>query len=157
MKEARSARAAEPHADTETSLWVRLLGCHNLVLGELRRAMPEDVSMARFDLLASLERQDGLSLADLARRLLVTAGNLTGLVERAERDGVVVRRKDSDDGRVVRVHLTPAGRRLYRKLLPVHAARLEALLIGLDPAERRELRRLLGKLRDSLQKKEESA
>jgi DNA-binding MarR family transcriptional regulator len=152
----RAPRARRParRADLETSLWVRLLGCHNLVLAELRRAMPPEVTIARFDLLANLHHEDGLSLAELSRRMLVTAGNLTGLVERAVRDGVVLRQRDASDGRVMRVHLTDAGRALYAEVLPLHAARVAALLDGLDASERRELRQLLGKLRDSLQPRE---
>ena len=80
----------------------------------------------------------------------MTAGNLTGLVDRAERDGVVVRRPDPSDRRLSRVYLTPKGQRLAEELLPAHAKLVSELLSGLDVAERRELRRLLGKLRDSL-------
>lgn len=154
MSRAPRSRRTAPRTDVDASVWVRLLGCHNLVLAGLRRALPADVTLARFDLLASLAREDGLSLAELSRRLLVTAGNVTGLVERAERDGVVVRRRDAVDGRVLRVHLTPAGERLFRRLLPLHEAQLASLLAGLDDAERRDLRALLGKLRDSLHPKE---
>jgi DNA-binding MarR family transcriptional regulator len=82
--------------------------------------------------------------------MLVTAGNLTGLVDRAERDGVVERRADPRDRRVSRVFLTSRGRELITSLLPQHGEHVGELLAPLDPAERRELRRLLGKLRDSL-------
>jgi DNA-binding MarR family transcriptional regulator len=106
--------------------------------------------MARFDLLANLERDDGQTLAALSRRMLVTAGNLTGLVDRAERDGVVKRRADPRDRRLSRVFLTARGRRLITQILPLHGDHVGELLAGLDAGERRELRRLLGKLRDSL-------
>jgi DNA-binding MarR family transcriptional regulator len=106
--------------------------------------------MARFDLLANLERDDGQTLAELSRRMLVTAGNLTGLVDRAERDGLVERRADPRDRRLSRVFLTTKGQRLIAQVLPLHADHVGELLGGLDAGERRELRRLLGKLRDSL-------
>ena len=60
------------------SLWVRLLESHNLMLSEVRRRLADDCTMPRFDLLANLEREDGQTLAALSRRMLVTAGNLTG-------------------------------------------------------------------------------
>ena len=66
--------------------------------------------MPRFDLLANLEREDGQTLAALSRRMLVTAGNLTGLVDRAERDGSSKRRADPRDRRLSRVFLTARGR-----------------------------------------------
>ncbi|MCW5832722.1 MAG: MarR family transcriptional regulator [Labilithrix sp.] len=60
----------------------------------------------------------------MSRALLVTAGNVTGLVDRAERDGVVERRSEPSDRRVVRVWLTRAGRALIRELLPLHASQV---------------------------------
>ena len=144
------ARDAESVASIGVSLWVRLLESHNLMLGDLRRRLAEDCTMPRFDLLANLEREDGQTLAALSRRMLVTAGNLTGLVDRAERDGVVERRPDPSDRRLSRVWLTSKGRELVQSLLPAHAAHVSELLAALDATERRDLRRLLGKLRDSL-------
>jgi DNA-binding MarR family transcriptional regulator len=82
--------------------------------------------------------------------MLVTAGNLTGLVDRAERDGAVERRPDPSDRRLSRVFLTPRGRDLVQSLIPVHAAHVSELLSSLEASERRDLRRLLGRLRGSL-------
>jgi DNA-binding MarR family transcriptional regulator len=137
-------------ADPGVSLWVRLLESHNLMLGEIRRKLADTCTMPRFDLLANLEREDGQTLAALSRRMLVTAGNLTGLVDRAERDGVVERRADPRDRRLSRVYLTAKGRELITGLLPKHAEHVASLLGGLDANDNRELRRILGKLRDSL-------
>jgi DNA-binding MarR family transcriptional regulator len=144
--------AAKPASSTKSdvSVWVRLLESHNLMLAEIRRRLADSATMPRFDLLANLEREDGQTLAALSRRMLVTAGNLTGLVDRAERDGVVERRADPRDRRVSRVFLTTKGRELITALLPTHGEHVGELLGALDAAERRELRRLLGKLRDSL-------
>jgi DNA-binding MarR family transcriptional regulator len=139
-----------PKSEVNVSLWVRLLENHNLILGELRQRLADDCTMARFDLLANLQRADGQTLVALSRRMLVTAGNLTGLVDRAERDGMVERKPDPRDRRVSRVFLTTKGRQLVTTLLPAHAAHVGDLLSGLQPTERKELRRLLGKLRDSL-------
>jgi DNA-binding MarR family transcriptional regulator len=147
----RGRAAGRAGSDESLSLWVRLLVCHNLMLSGVRRRMDARVvTMSRFDLLASLHREDGQALASLSRRLLVTAGNLTGLVDRAERDGVVVRRPDAADRRVARVHLTPKGRALIGELMPEHARHVREMLGSLTGAERRDLRRLLGRLRDGL-------
>jgi DNA-binding MarR family transcriptional regulator len=137
-------------ASIGVSLWVRLLESHNLMLSEVRRRLSDDCTMPRFDLLANLDREDGQTLAALSRRMLVTAGNLTGLVDRAERDGVVERRPDPGDRRLSRVYLTPKGRDLVHALIPAHAAHVSELLATLDAGDRRELRRLLGKLREAL-------
>jgi DNA-binding MarR family transcriptional regulator len=143
--------AAPEQANPDVSLWVRLLESHNLMLGEIRRRLSGSVTMPRFDLLANLAREDGQALAVLSRHMLVTAGNVTGLVDRAERDGVVERRTDPHDRRISRVFLTTKGRELITMLLPLHATHVTELLARLDVAERRELRRLLGKLRDSFE------
>ncbi len=146
--------------DISVSLWVRLLESHNLMLAELRRRFVPDkgaASLPRFDLLANLIRQDGQTLASLSRRMLVTAGNVTGLVDRAERDALVERRADPQDRRLSRVFLTKKGRALIVSLLPRHAALVADLLEGLDAKERRELRRLLGKLRGSFTEQAEAA
>jgi DNA-binding MarR family transcriptional regulator len=152
MKAAARANAREPDtvASIGVSLWVRLLESHNLMLARVRRRLAGECTMPRFDLLANLEREDGQTLAALSRRMLVTAGNLTGLVDRAERDGVVERRPDPGDRRLSRVYLTAKGRELVHSLLPKHAQHVTETLSALDASERRELRRLLGKLRDSL-------
>lgn len=152
----RGGAAPDP-ATMNVSLWVRLLESHNLMLSEVRRRLAEDCTMPRFDLLANLEREDGQTLARLSRSMLVTAGNLTGLVDRAERDGVVERRADPTDRRLSRVYLTPKGRELIKSLMPLHSAHISQLLDGLDSSDRRELRRLLGKLRDSLTGKGDGA
>jgi DNA-binding MarR family transcriptional regulator len=146
----RPPAPAESTNGVNVSLWVRLLESHNLMLAEVRRRLAESCTMPRFDLLANLEREDGQTLASLSRRMLVTAGNLTGLVDRAERDGAVERRADPSDRRLSRVYLTPKGRDLITSILPDHASHVGELLTGLDAGDRRELRRLLGKLRDSL-------
>ena len=149
----KAAPTQESAQRANVSLWVRLLESHNLVLGEVRRKLADATTMPRFDLLANLEREDGQTLAALSRRMLVTAGNLTGLVDRAERDGVVERRADPKDRRLSRVYLTPKGRELITELLPKHAEHVGGLFDDLDPVDKRELRRLLGKLRDSLANK----
>jgi DNA-binding MarR family transcriptional regulator len=144
--------AKRPNSDAEAeSLWFRLLRCHSLMLGELRRELEDRMTLARFDLLASLYRSDGQTLAALSRDLLVTAGNVTGLVDRAERDGDVERRPEPSDRRVARVWLTAAGRATIKSLLPLHAKHVARLVDGMPAAERKQLRKLLGELRSHLE------
>lgn len=142
--------AASDRITESVSVWFRLLSCHALILAELRRQLEDRMTMARFDLLANLHRHDGQTLAGLSRALLVTAGNVTGLVDRAERDGVVERRPDPDDRRVGRVWLTEKGRALIRTVIPMHDRQVHEMLAGLPREQRRDLRRLLGNLRDHL-------
>jgi DNA-binding MarR family transcriptional regulator len=153
-KSAGAPKSGEGVSDGATevnvSLWVRLLESHNLMLAEIRRRLADECTMPRFDLLANLHREDGQTLAALSRTMLVTAGNLTGLVDRAQRDGMVERRADPRDKRLARAYLTAKGRALIESLIPTHAEHVGELLSSLDASDRRELRRMLGKLRESL-------
>ncbi len=147
----RSAVTDAPKGGVATSIVVRLFASHNLLLAALRRGLGPSLTLARFDLLAQLAREDGVALATLSRRMLVTAGNLTGLVDRAERDGLVKRRPDANDGRVTRVFLTARGQRLADEAVRQHNALTESLLGGLDADTQRTLRDALGQLRTALE------
>ena len=149
------ATAARRQAPRSVRAWVRLLQVQKLVLAEVRDELDDDVSLARFDLLANLHNEDAQSLVALSRHMLVTAGNLTGLVDRAERDGLVVRKEDSSDRRTTRVCLTSKGRAVYGTALVRHDARLERAFSALGRAEQDTLADLLGKVRDSLRRKED--
>jgi hypothetical protein len=86
-------RAAADHRG-ELRLWLRLLTCATLIEGEIRTRLRErfDVTLPRFDLLAQLERApDGMTLGELSRRMMVSNGNITGLVERLAEQGLLER------------------------------------------------------------------
>lgn len=146
---AKSA-AAEVAPAVPTSIVIRLLAAHNLLMAELRKGFGE-VSLARFDLVVQLDREPGQTLAALSRKMLVTAGNLTGLVDRAERDGVVERKPDATDRRLTRVWLTAKGERLAARAIRRHAELAAEICSGLDREEQDELRRLLGRFRETVE------
>ena len=130
--------------------WVRILAVHKRGLNVLRAHLERDMTLPRFDLLANLCRADGQTLASLSRHMLVTAGNLTGLVDRAARDGLVERRADPADRRAWRVHVTAKGQRVFRDAERRHAARLKRAFAALSPEEIQTLVALLDKLRTEL-------
>ncbi len=102
-----------------------------------------------FDVLATLRRSPPphrLAPADLTQATMVTTGATTQRLDRLEERGLVVRRPRPEDGRGVLVELTPAGARLVDAVLPDHLATQQAVVRALDPGERRELARLLGRL-----------
>jgi DNA-binding MarR family transcriptional regulator len=142
-------RADEP-ALLAVRAWVRILAVQKGALAAIRDDLERDMTMPRFDLLANLCKTDGQTLASLSRSLLVTAGNLTGLVDRAARDGMVERRADPGDRRAWRVHVTPSGKRAFREAERRHAARVRKLFAGLSAAETSALIHLLDKLRATL-------
>jgi DNA-binding MarR family transcriptional regulator len=78
-----------------------------------------DLSPSQFNVLNLLHlNPGGLSQTDLSRQLIMHRSNLTGLVDRLEKRGVVVRREVAADRRAYSVVLTAAGARLLRDILP---------------------------------------
>ncbi len=134
------------------SVWVRLLKAHGLVLRELRRRIPADLTLPQFDVLVQLHRRpEGMTSRELTRALLVTAGNITGLVDRLARMGLVARRPVPEDRRAVRIVVTARGRRVAARAIPRHRRDVEALLSPLPARDLARLRRLLGRLSHSLE------
>jgi len=135
------------------AVWVRLLKAHGLILRGLRRRGPGALTLSQFDVLAQLARRpDGMRGSELTRELLVTAGNVTGLVARMARLGLVERHAEADDRRAVRVRLTVKGRRLAARAVPRHRGEIARLLAELPERDLTQLRALLGRLNASLEK-----
>lgn len=132
-------------------LWLRLLTCSNLIETTLRQRLKREfeVTLPRFDLLAQLERVDGLRMSELSQRLMVTSGNVTGIADQLERDGWLTREAVSGDRRATRLRLTPRGRQRFAAMAAVHETWLVELMNPLDQSEQRELQRLLGKLKQA--------
>ena len=128
-------------------MWVRLLRAHGLILRRLRTELPPDLTLPQFDVLAQLDRHPGgLLPSELTQALLVTAGNVTGIVRRLEARGLVERLRVAHDRRAVRVRLTERGRRRAGVALPGHARALERVLGGTPTPELQALRESLGAL-----------
>jgi DNA-binding MarR family transcriptional regulator len=84
--------------------------------------------------------------ADLAEMAGVTRATMTGLVDTLERDGLVTRRHDSGDRRMMLIHLTPKGTAALQEVLPGHFKQMAAQMAPLSEQERKTLVRLLSKL-----------
>ena len=89
---------------------------------------------------------DGLPLGQLSERLLVSCGNITGIVDRLEDAGYLYRERSDEDRRVVIARLTPPGEALYDEAIPVLVRAVEEAMSALDPREQVELARLTRKL-----------
>jgi DNA-binding MarR family transcriptional regulator len=113
-------------------------------------------TLPRFDMLAQLdmaarESREGLTMGELARRLLVSNGNLTGLTSRLVKEGLVTRATSSQDRRAQRVRLTAAGKRAFGAMAADHRRWIESMLGGMDGAESKQLYELMGRLKDTVQ------
>ena len=144
--------ASTDDASLALSVWVRLLRAHGLILRRLRSELPPDLTLPQFDVLAQLDRHpDGLLPSELTQALLVTAGNVTGIVRRLQARGLVERLSVPHDRRAVRVRLTARGRLRARAALPGHA-RAVLRVLGSTPASAlNDLRDRLGALARTLE------
>jgi DNA-binding MarR family transcriptional regulator len=134
-------------------LWLRLLTCTNLIETHVRKALAKEfkTTLPRFDLMAQLERAPhGLQMGELSRRMLVTGGNVTGIVDQLERGGLLVRTEHPADRRAYLVKLTKEGRRLFGQMAAEHETWIVKLFSGIPKREQRALTESLTRLRGQL-------
>ena len=107
-----------------------------------------DTTLPRFDLMSQLWRHpQGLKMNELSRHLMVTGGNVTGIVDSLEHDGLAERADEPADRRVFRVRLTRAGRKAFAEMARAHEAWVVEMLSGLPRREQAEIYRLLGMMK----------
>ncbi len=148
------------HADQHASLrlWLRLLSCTMRVEDKIRQKLRETfgITLPRFDLMAQLERHpDGLTMGELSRRMMVTGGNITTIVDQLEKENLVVRVVGVNDRRSFTVKLTQAGRDAFTDMAIAHEGWVADLFEGLSVNQQNELHTLLGAMKKNLQKQEE--
>jgi len=149
--ETKAAERPHDHHD-ELRLWLRLLTCTTLIEGEVRRRLRQefDVTLPRFDLMAQLDKNPGgMTLGELSSRMMVSNGNVTGLVERLVADGLLARKPAPNDRRAQIVRLTPAGRRAFRAMARAHEGWILRIFAELKPSEISSLMALLAKAKRS--------
>jgi DNA-binding MarR family transcriptional regulator len=130
-------------------LWLRILTCSNLIESRIRHHLRRDFdcTLPRFDLLAQLDRADGLKMSELSQRLMVTGGNVTGLADQLQHEGWLVREAVENDRRATRLRLTYAGRERFSGMARTHEGWVVEMLDALTRDEQRQLHVLLGKLK----------
>jgi DNA-binding MarR family transcriptional regulator len=142
---------AEPRADElwphAFGAWIKVAVCYQKGHRRLSTMLrPLDLTVAQFDALANLYGLEAISQQELAERLLVTKGNVTGLLHRLLERGLVRRRQDPDDRRANRISLTAAGAALAREGLLVQRSLIEHMMGGLSSAEQQAMRELLARV-----------
>ena len=132
-------------------VWLRLLSCTMEIEKEVQRRFAEyDMTLPRFDVLAALDRHSELTMGALSQSLLVSNGNVTQLVQKLIRDGLVEMRKPPADRRSSIIRLTPEGRQLFARLARAHQDWIDQILHGLDYTQRERLYVALGVLKMSI-------
>lgn len=141
---------AAPDDHHALRLWLRMLTCCNLIESDIRgRLRTEfDTTLPRFDLMAQLQRAPkGMKMGELSRRMMVTNGNITGIADQLEKEGLVVRIKMESDRRSSVLKLTPQGRRAFARMARAHESWVKAMFNDLPEASRDALFQALGELK----------
>jgi DNA-binding MarR family transcriptional regulator len=130
-------------------VWFRFLRLHQRITGraaqEFRRI---GLSLPQFDLLSTLSGREGASQQDIAERLYVTKGNVSGLIDRLAAQGFVERRALPGDRRSYALHLTPEGRAVTERGLALQADLVAATLGTLSATDIAAFDRILGAWRE---------
>jgi DNA-binding MarR family transcriptional regulator len=162
-KDKKTLKLVEPDTDVETRihddhhlsvrLWLRMLACTNRIENFVRQNLQAkfETTLPRFDLMAQLERAPlGLKMSELSQRMMVTGGNVTGITDGLENDGLVVREVDAADRRVFRVKLSAEGQRQFRRMAAEHEQWVIELFEGMSMKHKNQLVELLGKLKRNI-------
>ena len=159
---AARATDAETRADRDDHgairLWLRMLATNRLVEARTRRLLQERyaTTLPRFDLMAQLERAPkGLKMGELSRRMMVTGGNVTGITDLLEKEGLVERVADAADRRATLVRLTPAGRRAFAAMAEEHEGWIVESFEELTSREMATIASLLARLKTHVRSREE--
>lgn len=125
-------------------LWIALARCYSTVAREVAvRVADYGLTTPQFGILEALYHLGPLSQGELADKLLVTGGNITYVMDRLEKEGLVTRDRSGPDRRVVIARLTSEGEDLIRRVFPGHARFIHELTEGLSTEEKNTARTLL--------------
>ncbi len=129
-------------------VWLRLLSCTMAIEKEVQRRFAETgMTLPRFDVLAALDRHGEMNMGALSQALLVSNGNVTQLVQKLVRDGLVEMRKPPADRRSSIVRMTAEGKKQFARLAEAHSDWIDEMLGDLNYTQRERLYVALGMLK----------
>lgn len=128
-------------------LWVTLSRAQQAIAAHLQRDVARhDLTLMEFGILEVLYHKGPLLLGEVQRRILVSSGGVTYLVDRLEKKGLVERQVCTHDRRARYAALTASGEALIERIFPEHAACIEQVMSELTQDEQATARRLLRRL-----------
>ena len=136
--------AIPPETQSALKLWLVLSRAHASISSHaVAHAADHGLSLTEFAILEALYHRGRMVLGEIQRRILVSSGGITFLVDRLAEKGLVVRQECQEDRRAKFVALTREGTRLIRDLFPSHARTLAQAMRGLSEAQQEEAAQLL--------------
>lgn len=137
--------------------WLRIITNSNIIVKEIRNRFRTefDVTLPRFDLMSALERSPaGLTMGALSKQLLVSNGNVTGIVERLQKEGLVKRWALPTDKRVFSVGLTAKGKSSFKIMAAAHEGWINEILGDVELNDVEIIISQMDELRDHLRAQE---
>ncbi len=133
---------ARPVSKQRLRLWIRLLRAARAIEAELRERLRKEfaITLPQFDVLAALARQEsqkagGMNMTELSRMLMVSNGNVTGIIDRLAAEKLVLRQAPASDRRSYIVRLTPKGASQFAIVAKAHEGWVDELLAHFDAGE----------------------
>jgi len=128
---------------TALKLWLQLAKTSARLQSEITARLRTDYgqSLVRFDVLSQLARTDGnrLGVSALSRMLIASSGNISRLLDRMEREGLLERSPAPHDRRSIMIVLTPAGATLFARMAKDHERWVSEILSGIPKTDQQEL------------------
>ncbi|MDH3441202.1 MAG: MarR family transcriptional regulator [Gammaproteobacteria bacterium] len=149
----KSTSGSSPRSKEAIRTWLRLLSCEMVIEQRLRSMFRKDfsVTLPQFDVLSELERAGRkMTMSELSRELMVSNGNVTGVIDRLEKNGFVTRTRAEHDRRVQYIELTSKGRREWEGMAASHERWLDEMMSELSMTDMTDLQKLLLKTRGSV-------
>jgi DNA-binding MarR family transcriptional regulator len=145
----RERTAPRPLSKQRLRMWIRLLRAARGIEVELRERLRKQfaITLPQFDVMAALARNEtGMNMTELSRMVMVSNGNVTGIIDRLAADRLVLRQAPATDRRSYIVRLTPKGAAQFAVVAKAHEGWIDELLSGFDAAQAEELIHQLGGL-----------
>jgi len=133
-------------------LWLHLLKTSRHIETQLRNKLRTEfnTTLPRFDVMSALERTpSGLKMSELSDQLMVSNGNVTGIIDRLEKDGAVERISVDGDRRATRVKLSETGQKEFADMAAAHETWVDELLQAMDNQQIEHTEETLNLLRSS--------
>ncbi|MGC2217340.1 MAG: MarR family transcriptional regulator [Pseudolabrys sp.] len=128
---ARVRSAPLPISKQRLRLWLRLLRSSRAIEAQLRERLRTrfSITLPQFDVMAALARsEEGMTMTELSRQLMVSNGNVTGIIDRLVAEKLVLRQAPASDRRSFIVRLTPKGASQFLVIAKAHEGWIDEML-----------------------------
>jgi len=148
-----SSTSSKTRSKQTLRLWLRLFSCQSMIEDRIRTLLRNQhgITLPQFDVLAELENVDrSLTMTELSKLLVVSNGNITGVIDRLERDQFLTRIRSEKDRRVQHIRLTSQGKARFLKIAAEHEQWVAQLLSDINPKEVDQMIELLKNTKESI-------